>query len=292
MSDTNDTNIPDPGRHSRALDHVVTGASPFRTDEFELSIEPHATDGFRVQAPGLARALGFGSAKDLLRSIPHNEKGWALAPTLGGEQRVGYLIEAGFYRALGQRQAARIADPGLRARVERFQSWVYGTVLPEIRRTGSFKPAPALTGSELMAAGYVEAMKQLEQRDVRIHQLETKVTADAPKVAYIDQYVTDADCLTFSTVASTNNVKESWLRDLLIEKGWIYTQTDSRWSNTEEKKVERNRYSEKADKKRYFRRIPEHKAPRFRGTEVMHTLKITPAGAEAIARLIAKEVAA
>lgn len=149
-----------------------------------------------------------------------------------------------------------------------------------------------LRGHDLMAAGYVEAMKQLEARDARIYQLETKITQDAPKVGYIDQYVTDADCLTFSTVASTNNVKESWLRDLLIAKGWIYCQTDTRWSNKENRKVERNRYSEKADKKRYFRRIPEHKAPRFRGSEVMHTLKITPAGAEAIARLIAKEVAA
>lgn len=149
-----------------------------------------------------------------------------------------------------------------------------------------------LQGHDLMAAGYVEAMKQLEARDVRIHQLEAKVTADAPKVAYIDQYVTDADCLLFSTVASTNNVKESWLRDLLIAKGWIYAQTDTRWSNKENRKVERNRYSEKADKKRYFRRIPEHKAPRFRGSEVMHTLKITPAGAEAIGRLIGREVAA
>lgn len=79
---------------------------------------------------------------------------------------------------------------------------------------------------------------------------------------------------------------------LLIEKDWIYVQTDSRWSNTKGKKVERNRYSEKATKKRYFRRVENHEAPRFRGSEVMHTLKITPQGAEAIARLVAKESAA
>lgn len=161
-----------------------------------------------------------------------------------------------------------------------------------MRKLLTQRVASPLQGGELVAAALVEAHKMLDARDARIHQLEEKVTADAPKVAYIDQYVTDADCLLFSTVASTHNVKESWLRDLLITKGWIYSQTDSRWSNKENRKVERNRYSEKADKKRYFRRIPEHKAPRFRGSEVMHTLKITPAGAEAIARLIAREVAA
>lgn len=161
-----------------------------------------------------------------------------------------------------------------------------------MRKLLAQRVTPPLQGGELVAAALVEAHKMLDARDARIHQLEEKVNADAPKVAYIDQYVTDADCLLFSTVASTHNVKESWLRDLLITKGWIYSQTDSRWSNKENRKVERNRYSEKADKKRYFRRIPEHKAPRFRGSEVMHTLKITPQGAEAIARLIAREVAA
>lgn len=151
--------------------------------------------------------------------------------------------------------------------------------------------AAPLTGHDLMAAGYVEAMKQLEQRDARIHQLEQKAIADAPKVTYVNTYVTDADLLSFSTVASTNGVQESWLRELLIERQWIYRQTDSRWSESEGKKVKRNRYSEKADKKRYFRRVETHDAPRFRGSEVMHTLKITPQGAEAIARLVAKAVA-
>lgn len=154
------------------------------------------------------------------------------------------------------------------------------------------KLSAPLQGNELLAAAVLESQKIIEQRDARIHQLEAKATEDAPKVTYVDTYVTDADLLSFSTVASSNGVKESWLRELLIERDWIYRQTDSRWSEKAGKKVERNRYSEKADKKRYFRRIEVHEAPRFRGSEVMHTLKITPVGAEAIARLIAREVAA
>lgn len=152
--------------------------------------------------------------------------------------------------------------------------------------------AHPLQGAELIAAAVLESQKMIEARDARIYQLEAKATTDAPKVTYVDTYVTDADLLSFSTVASTNGVKESWLRDLLIERDWIYCQSDSRWSEKAGKKVTRNRYSEKADKKRYFRRVEVHEAPRFRGSEVMHTLKITPAGAEAIARLIAKATAA
>lgn len=160
-------------------------------------------------------------------------------------------------------------------------------------REAETRPTPQpLQGADLMAAGYVEAMKQLEARDARIYQLEAKVTTDAPKVSYVDTYVTDADLLSFSTVASSNNITEKALRELLIRKDWIYSQSDSRWSERKQQKVIRNRYSEKADKKRYFRRVENHEAPRFRGSEVMHTLKITPQGAEAIARLVTKETAA
>jgi DNA-damage-inducible protein D len=151
---------------------------------------------------------------------------------------------------------------------------------------------PALTGKELLAAALMEAQQTLQAREARIHQLESHVAESASKVTYVDTYVTDTDLLSFSTVASTHNVTEKWLRELLIKRDWIYVQSDSRWSEKLGKKVIRNRYSEKADKKRYFRRVENHEAPRFRGSEVMHTLKITPQGAEAIARLIAKEIAA
>lgn len=111
--------------------------TPFSNGEFALSVIPDG-DTFKVRAPELARALGFAEARDLLRSIPEGEKGSELSPTLGGEQRIGYLTEPGFYRALGQRQAARITDPDIRAQVERFQSWVYGDVLPSIRKHGGY----------------------------------------------------------------------------------------------------------------------------------------------------------
>lgn len=148
------------------------------------------------------------------------------------------------------------------------------------------------TREQRMAIGIAAMQEMLTERDALIHQLNTKACIDAPKVTYVDTYVTDSDLLSFSTVASSNNVTEKALRELLIRKDWIYCQSDSRWSERKQQKVIRNRYSEKADKKRYFRRVENHEAPRFRGSEVMHTLKITPQGAEAIARLVAKEVAA
>lgn len=199
--------------------------------------------------------------------------------------------------SLGRTQQATIvSEPGMYEVVIRsdkpeavaFRRWITGTVLPEIRKTGSFNAQPALQGPELLAAAVLESQKVIEQREARIYQLEQKINDDAPKVGYIDTYVADEDLLSFSTVASTANITEKALRRLLIDRDWIYVQSDSRWSDTHGKKIERNRYSEKASKKRYFRRVEVHEAPRFRGSEVMHTLKITPAGAEAIARLVGR----
>ncbi|MGH3266022.1 MAG: BRO-N domain-containing protein, partial [Trebonia sp.] len=136
---------------------------PFSNGEFDLSLSEHETDGFRVRAPGVAQALGFRAATDLLRSIPEAEKGYEIVRTPGGEQRVGYLTEAGFYRALGQRQTARIGNADVRAAVERFQSWVYREVLPKLRR-GQLVQAPrAESELDLIIAAAVEMRKMRDE---------------------------------------------------------------------------------------------------------------------------------
>lgn len=231
----------------------------------------------------LCAVLAIRNGRDVAARLADDQKGVGQIDTPGGRQQMTVVNESGMYEVV-----IRSDKPEAVA----FRRWITGEVLPAIRRTGSYVADHPLAGPELMAAGYAEAMKVLDQRDARIHQLESERAVDAPKVSYVDTYVTDADLLSFSTVASTNNVKESWLRELLMERDWIYCQSDSRWSERIGKKVTRNRYSEKADKKRYFRRVEVHEAPRFRGSEVMHTLKITPQGAEAIARLIAREAVA
>lgn len=199
----------------------------------------------------------------------------------GGRPRTDYLLTrfAAYLVAMN-------GDPRKPEVAAAQEYFVYRTREAEVAQ-----PAPPLAGTELLAAAVLESQKIIEQRDARIHQLEAQATVDAPKVTYVDTYVTDADLLSFSTVASTCGITEKALRELLIESDWIYAQTDSRWSNTHGRKVERRRYSEKADKKRYFRRVEVHEAPRFRGSEVMHTLKVTPQGAEAIARLVTKKAA-
>lgn len=278
--------IPDPGRASRAVE-ILTSATDLVF--FDADGEPLTTTLIVAAETGNEHESVVRVVRDNLDDfeefgVVRFEIGKPTASENGGGRPVKYAF-------LTEPQAALLIT-FLRnnAKVRDFKKRLVRDFYT-MRQLLVSKASQPLQGSELMAAGYVEAMKQLEARDSRIHQLEAKVSEDAPKVGYIDQYVTDEDLLSFSTVASTNGLQESRLRELLMDKDWIYRQEESRWSNQQGKKVIRYRYTEKADKKRYFRRVEVHEAPRFRG-EVMHTLKITPAGAEAISRLIAKEAAA
>lgn len=121
----------------------------FSNDEFELPIEFEHGQIHAYMAP-IARGLGYRDAANLARSLPeHCVEKREVRETAGhsvpsimrlGNQEDWYLTEEGFYRALGQRQTSKIKDPEIRARVERFQAWVFGVVLPALRREGSFTP--------------------------------------------------------------------------------------------------------------------------------------------------------
>ena len=113
--------------------------------------------------------------------------------------------------------------------------------------------------------------------------LEAKVAADAPKVEYVERFVAGEDLRIMRNVAKSIGVSENTLRDALITHHWIYVEEMERWSGSKQKKETITRYSAYADKRDYFRPVPVHEAPRFKG-EVMHTLKITPPGAVAIGR--------
>lgn len=213
----------------------MSNITPFSSDEFELSILPDG-DGFRVLAPGLAHALGFQAAKDMLRSLPEGEKGWELSPTLGGEQRVGYVTEAGFYRALGQRQAARVKDPAIRTQVERFQTWVYTEVLPQIRRTGVYAadPQPQLSGKELLAAAVLEAAETIRQHEATIAQQAKELEVAAPKARTWDLIVSGDGSYTITDAAKTLasagvQTGPRILHRQLAEAGWLYKNQRNRW---------------------------------------------------------------
>lgn len=219
-------------------------------------------------AKDVALILGYRDAANLTRRLDEEDRGTRSVSTPSGEQTMSVVTEAGLYVAVLGSQIAGARD---------FKRWITHEVLPSIRRTGSYTAAPELTEDQIVA-------QALQITTAKISELESKVREDAPKVEYIDTFVAEGDLLQFRHVAATLGVKESELRGMLLKRKWIYAETTTRWSDASQAKKTITRYSAYAAKKPYFQPVMVHDAPRFRG-EVMHTLKITPAGAAAVARL-------
>ncbi|MFI0915230.1 Bro-N domain-containing protein [Streptomyces abikoensis] len=126
-------------------------AEHFHSDAgFDIDVLPRGA-GFIVLAPDLARGLGYRDARDMVRYLGEDERGYASVPTPGGTQTVWYVTEPGFYRVLGQRQVSRIKDPLVRDRVSGFQRWVFHEVLPALRTHGRYEPpAPGGLGAPVV----------------------------------------------------------------------------------------------------------------------------------------------
>lgn len=114
-----------------------------------VALTPHHFEGSSLRsltldgepwfiAADAAKMLAYEHTPHLNRLLDDDEKGVHSVDTLGGEQNLSIISEAGLYRAILQRRATKALGPEIRARIERFQRWVFHEVLPSIRRTGCY----------------------------------------------------------------------------------------------------------------------------------------------------------
>lgn len=154
-----------------------------------------------------------------------------------------------------------------------------------------YRMRQALAPQFALPQTHAEALRELAATVERNALLEAKAIADEPKVEYVDRFVADNDLRLLRNVAKSIGVTESELRARLIEQKWIYAEHTTRWSESKQEKETVTRYSPYSHKAQYFEPVPNHLAPRFKG-EVMHTLKVTPAGAAAISRMYGQHLRA
>lgn len=80
-------------------------------------------------AKDVCEALGLENPSKACATLDPDEKGITTGNTLGGSQNMLTISESGLYALIGQSR-----KPEARA----FRRWVYGTVLPSIRKTGGY----------------------------------------------------------------------------------------------------------------------------------------------------------
>jgi anti-repressor protein len=212
----------------------MSGLEMFSNGEFELDIQPHPVDKFRIGGTEVAKFLGYRNASDLARSIPEGEKGYASVRTPGGDQRVLYLTLPGFLRAMGQRHASRVTNEEKRAQVIRFQDWVFGDVVPTVLTTGGYSVPQQRQSSEVVLPTARDlALMVIEAEDAKAS-LAAQVAVLEPAAALWNEVATaegsvlvgDAAKMLQNAGIDTGPLK---LFKQMEALGWVY-----RWSSPDD----------------------------------------------------------
>lgn len=126
----------------------------------------------------------------------------------------------------------------------------------------------------------------------RVKQLEAKVAEDAPKVAYVDEFVSPDDVILFRVAAQQCGMSEPELRQKLLAANWVYrVLIGRRWSASKGKQVEEFEWRARADHADKFSLKPQHNAPRHHNGQVKQTLYIHAAAMPAIRLRFAQQQA-
>lgn len=173
----------------------------------------------------VAAALGYSNGRKAIGDhVPESHRGVSRIVTPSGEQMMTTLDEAGLYRLI--MRANTVA-------AERFQEWVTATVLPTIRRTGSYgTPAiPDITtpaGVLAMAEQFAATARQLVASTQRIAELEPRAEV-ADRLLDADGDLSVADAAKALTRAGID-VGATRLFKALERLCWIYRgRSDGRW---------------------------------------------------------------
>lgn len=158
-------------------------------------------------ASDVCKCLDIANSRDALSRLDEDEKGVVLTDTLGGEQELSAVNEAGLYViTLGSRKPE--AKP--------FKRWITHDVIPSIRQTGAY--LSHVIDSDMLFK-MAEAMREKEQR---ISVLEEEKQAMLPKAEYFDALV-DRNLLTnFRETAKQLHIQQKQFIQFLLDGKYIY----------------------------------------------------------------------
>ncbi|MDD7465518.1 MAG: phage antirepressor KilAC domain-containing protein [Actinomycetaceae bacterium] len=122
-------------------------------------------------ASDIAKILGYSAATAMTRTLDDDEKGMQTVHTLGGEQNLAIINEAGLYSAILRSR---------RSEAKEFKRWVTHDVLPSIRRHGGYIAGQDNMSPEEMA---LASMRWLQSK---IEEQANQLAQQAPKVLFAD----------------------------------------------------------------------------------------------------------
>jgi prophage antirepressor-like protein len=114
-----------------------------------------ANGGPWFSAGDVGEVLGIAQVNSTLRAFPEDEKGVHSMHTPGGNQQISVVSEPGLYRLIFQSR---------KPSAEAFKKWVFGEVLPSLRKTGAY----AIPAGQALAAAAAAMKGTVEEAARRV----------------------------------------------------------------------------------------------------------------------------
>ena len=171
-------------------------------------------------AKDVCSALEIQNGRDTLnKCLDEDEKGVDTVYTLGGNQKMTTISEAGLYSL-----TLRSRSP----KAKTFKRWVTHEVLPSIRKTGGYLIAKKdESPEEIMARALLVAKETIDRQKRQIEQ-------DRPKVQFADAVTASDTCITVGELAKLISQSTGYktgrdrLFDWLRKAGWLISYGSSR----------------------------------------------------------------
>jgi anti-repressor protein len=217
--------IPDDGQALEAVapEQVAAELAPLSGGPVNPFVFDDADNQFTVRvmdrdgdpwfvAADVCRALDIGDTSMAVSRLDEDERGTSTIGTLGGPQGMAIVSEPGLYSLI-----LTSRKPGAR----RFKRWVIHDVLPQIRKTGAYKPRAVPVGErrfgtaeELLNDHEATAML-ISGYANQIIELKGQVSVLAPKAAALDYLGNCKGSLNLRNAAKALKMSPGWFNNRL-----------------------------------------------------------------------------
>lgn len=166
----------------------------------------------------VARILEYARPSDAISS---NCKGAVVHRILtpGGMQNMKVIPEGDMYRLI-VKAATQSNSERVRNAAEKFETWIFDEVLPELRKNGNYE-IQKKTDSYMIENPAERARRWAEEYEEK-RALEVKVTELEPKAEYFDSLVDSKLLTTFRDTAKELHIPPKQFTQWLVDKGYVY----------------------------------------------------------------------
>ena len=163
-------------------------------------------------AKDVAEALGYSNPR---KAVGDHCKGVTKRDTLteGGVQSLSYIPEGDVYRLI---VGSKLPS------AQRFETWLFDTVVPSIRKHGAYMTESTLQRVMEHPELIMAMAEQLMQEHNRAEDLSATLQDALPKAEYYDTYVSPDDCTNIRATAKELQIPERQFCKFLVEAKFMY----------------------------------------------------------------------